>query len=252
MGMLDGKVAIVTGSGAGIGRGVALALAKEGTAVTLCGRRIEPVEAVKKEIEDRGARALAVRCDVRELADVENCVAQTVKAFGRIDILVNNAQTYRHALLSDVTDEDLDSSWRSGPLASFRFMKLCHPYLRDARGVVVNVGSNTQLDYTDTFHVSYSMAKGAIQSLTRYAAVEWGKEGIRAFIIFPAADSPQLQAFAARDPTRYKEFLSRIPLGRWGDAEKDIGGTIAWLVSSGNTYMTGAPIMLDGGQQYVR
>ena len=252
MGFLDGKVALVTGAGAGIGRGVALALAAEGASVAVAGRRPEPLAAVCAEIEARGARALAVTCDVQEKADLENGLARTIEKFGRLDVLVNNAQMYRHAFLLDATEEDMEAVWRSGPLAAFRSMRMAHPYLKESRGVIVNFGSGTQFDPSESFHSTYNAAKMAIQGLTRSAAVEWGKDGIRAFLVIPAAVSPQLEAFQARDPQKFGQMLGRIPLGRFGDAEQDIGRTIAWLVSPNNPYMTGCTIMLDGGQMYVR
>jgi len=222
--------------------------------VALAGRRTEPLEAVRAEIEavGKGARALAVRCDVCERADLENCISRTVETFGRLDILVNNAQMYRHAFLIDATDEDMEATWRSGPLAAFRSMRLAYPHLKKTRGVIVNFGSGTQFDSSESFHSTYNAAKMAIQGLTRSAAVEWGKDGIRAFLVIPAASSPQLEAFKARDPQKFNQMLGRIPLGRFGDAERDIGKPIAWLASDNNAYMTGCCLMLDGGQMYVR
>jgi NAD(P)-dependent dehydrogenase (short-subunit alcohol dehydrogenase family) len=131
-------------------------------------------------------------------------------------------------------------------------MRLAHPHLRKHNGVIVNFGSGVQLDSSESFHGVYAAAKNAIEALTRVAAVEWGPDGIRTLLIMPAAESPQLQAFQARDPDRFAQMLGRIPLGRFGDAEHDIGRTIAWLVSDNARYMTGCTIMLDGGQMYMR
>jgi len=173
MGMLEGRVAIITGAGAGIGRGVALACADEGATIVAAGRTRSTLEALCAEVADRGARALPVVCDVRELDDISQCIDRTIAEYGRLDILVNNAQTYRHSFLLDATEEDFDTTWRSGPLAAFRSMRLAHPHLRKNRGVIVNFGSGVQLDSSESFHGVYAAAKNAIEALTRVAAVEW-------------------------------------------------------------------------------
>ena len=249
---LAGKVAVVTGGGAGIGRGVAKALARRGAAVAVVGRRIEPLHEVCAEIVQAGGTALAVPADVSVADDVERYVSTTVGHFGRLDVLVNNAQGYRHAFLLDATDEDMALAWGTGPLATFRSMKAAHPHLKATRGLIVNLGSGTQLDPGERFHATYNAAKGAIANLTRSAAVEWGPDGIRAVLVLPAAESDQLAAFRARDPGKYDEMMGRVPLGRFGDAEEDIGRPIAWLATDEARFITGTIIMLDGGQMQLR
>jgi NAD(P)-dependent dehydrogenase (short-subunit alcohol dehydrogenase family) len=249
---LHGRVAIVTGAGQGIGRGVTLALAAAGAAVVAAGRTASTLEETCTEVRSRGPAALPVVCDVRRLADIERCVARTVDEFGRLDILVNNAQTYRHALLLDATEEDMQATWASGPLAVFRSMRVAYPHLKQRRGVIVNFGSGAQLMHDGRLYSVYAAAKSAIESLTRYAAVEWGADGIRVVLVMPAARSAGVEAFERRDPARYQEMLGRIPAGRFGDAELDIGRPVAWLVSDEAGYITGSTIMLDGGQMFVR
>jgi NAD(P)-dependent dehydrogenase (short-subunit alcohol dehydrogenase family) len=251
-GSLAGKVAIVTGGGAGIGRGVAKALAARGAAVAVVGRRLEPLESVCGEIAAQGGRALAITADVGVADDVRRFVDATVDRFGRLDVLVNNAQGYRHAFLVDATDDDMDLVWRTGPLASFRSMRAAYPHLKATRGLIVNFGSGTQLDPSEQFHATYNAAKGAIANLTRSAAVEWGRDGIRAVLVLPAAESDQLAAFRARDPQKYEEMVQRVPLGRFGDAEHDIGAPIAWLATDEARFITGTILMLDGGQMQLR
>jgi 2-hydroxycyclohexanecarboxyl-CoA dehydrogenase len=249
---LAGKVAVITGGGAGIGRGVAKAFVARGAAVAVVGRRVEPLAELCDEITAGGGRALAIAADVGVAADVQRYVETTVQHFGRLDVLVNNAQGYRHAFLLDATDDDMDLVWRTGPLASFRSMKAAHPYLKETRGLVVNFGSGTQLDPSEQFHSTYNAAKGATANLTRSAAVEWGSDGIRAVLVLPAAESDQLAAFRARDARKYGEMMQRVPLGRFGDPEEDIGRPIAWLATDEARFITGTVLMLDGGQMQLR
>jgi len=250
---LGGRVAIVTGGGRGIGRGIALALSSAGATVVVSGRTRETLDDACAEIRSRGGEAHAIVADVRELADAERLVAETVTHAGRLDILVNNAQTYRHALLLDATEDDLDATFRSGPYAVFRLMRIAHPHLAaSGHGVIVNFGSGAQLMHDGRMYAVYAAAKSAIESLTRYAAVEWGGDGIRALMVMPAAESDGTKAFRERDPERYAEMVGRVPMGRFGDPEHDIGVAIAWLVSDEARFITGSTVMLDGGQMFTR
>ncbi len=129
-GTLDGKRAIVTGSGQGVGRGIALALAAEGAAVALVGRTEAKLAAVAAEIEKPGGTALPIVADVTRPGDIRRCVEATVGGLGGIDILVNNAQITALGAILEVTDEAFGACWESGPLAAFRLMKACHPHLR--------------------------------------------------------------------------------------------------------------------------
>jgi len=249
---LAGKVAVITGGGAGIGRGVTKALAARGASVAVVGRRPDPLERLCAEIAASGGRALAISADVGVGADVQRFVDTTIEHYGRLDVLVNNAQGYRHAFLLDATDDDMDLVWRTGPLATFRAMKAAHPHLRATRGLVVNFGSGTQFDPSETYHATYNAAKGAVANLTRSAAVEWGADGIRTVLVVPAAESDQLAAFRTRDPQKYRDMMARVPLGRFGDAELDIGRPIAWLATDEARFITGSVFMLDGGQMQLR
>jgi NAD(P)-dependent dehydrogenase (short-subunit alcohol dehydrogenase family) len=248
---LNGKVAIVTGGGSGLGRAVARALATAGASVVVTGRTEATLEDARAELEALGARALAVVADVREVDDIARCLDRTIDEFDRLDILVNNAHTITHGLLVDATDLDMEDEWRSGPFAVFRFMRLAHPYLAARGGVIVNFGSGAQALHGSGVG-ALQRNKSAIQTLTRYAANEWGADGIRVIQVLPLATSEGVERMRSRDPDAYARVVSRVPLGRFGDADVDVAQPIAWLVSDEARFITGSTIMLDGGQIQMR
>jgi meso-butanediol dehydrogenase / (S,S)-butanediol dehydrogenase / diacetyl reductase len=250
-GILDGKRAIVTGGGQGIGRGIALALAAEGAAIALAGRTESKLLAVAAEIEKPGGTALPVVADVTRPGDIQHCVARTVRAFGGIDILVNNAQIPALGSILDVTDAEFTACWESGPLAAFRMMKACRPHLRPG-SVIVNVGSSTAVNPLPAGRGVYAAAKAATQTLSRVAAAEWGPEGIRVITVLPAATSPSSEAWRQANPAEYERSMASIPLRRLGDPDREIGPAVAFLCGAGASYITGTTIAVDGGQAYLR
>jgi NAD(P)-dependent dehydrogenase (short-subunit alcohol dehydrogenase family) len=247
---LTGKVAIVTGAGQGVGRGVALALAADGAAVMLMGRTLSKLEAVRAEVNGRGGRAAAVSGDVKELGDIERSVAATVEEFGTIDILVNNAQEVALGYLLEVSDEAVVAGWSSGPLATLRFMRLCHPYLRGG-GAIINMGSAAGVRPDPIRRGAYAAAKEAIRALTRAAAMEWGGDDIRVNAVLPYAMSPALEQLASDAPDEFDRRRLINPMGRIGDAEIDVGRAVAFLAGPDARYITGATIPVDGGTAFV-
>lgn len=173
MGILEGKVAIVTGAGRGLGKYEAIALAKEGAAVTVCSRTYEDVAKVAEQIQDLGSRAFAIKCDVRNRDQVNQVVKKTVSEFGTVDILVNNAQIiFDNHPMEEWTDEEMRATWEFGPLWSYYFMLSFFPYMKKNGGRIINFaspGGHGQV----TGVLGYSMAKEAIRSLTRCGAREW-------------------------------------------------------------------------------
>ena len=247
---LAGKVAIVTGAGQGVGRGIALALASAGASVVLVGRTVSKVEAVAAEIAGRGGAALAIGADVCSAGDIDRAVTTTVERFGTVDILVNNAQQVPMGRLLDVDESAVQAGWESGPLATLRFMRRCHPYLKGG-GVIINLGSRAGVRPDPVGRGAYAAAKEAIRALTRTAAVEWGHDGIRANVILPYAMSPALEQLAHDDPAAYDRTRLSVPLGRIGDAEADIGRAVVFLAGPDAAYLTGATIPLDGGNAFL-
>jgi len=251
MGVLDGKVALVTGAGQGVGQGIALALATEGCAVAVAGRTESKLVTTCEEISARGARAIPIACEVGDAAQIEACVKRTVDELGTVDILVNNAQSVPLGKLLDVTDDAFDAGWQTGPLATLRFMRACHPHLKGG-GLIVNLATGAALRPDPIGYGAYAAVKEAIRTLTRAAACEWGPDGIRANSIIPIGMSPGMKMWSQFAPEECEAFMSTIPLGRGGDCEKDIGRAVVLLASEGASYITGTTLMLDGGQAYLR
>jgi NAD(P)-dependent dehydrogenase (short-subunit alcohol dehydrogenase family) len=249
MGTLDGKIAIVTGAGQGVGRGIALALARQGAALVLAGRTLAKVEAVAGEIEALGGRAIATACDVKNAGDIEAVVARTVEAFGGVDILVNNAQEVPLGPLMAVPEEAFIAGFDSGPLASLRFMRACHPHMK-ARGggSVINLASAVSERWDMSGYGCYAAVKQATRALSRAASAEWGADGIRVNTIAPHALSPGMEGWIAARPEEARAFIATIPLGRVGDCEADIGRVVAFLVGPDASYISGATLPVDGGQ----
>jgi NAD(P)-dependent dehydrogenase (short-subunit alcohol dehydrogenase family) len=247
---LRGKAAIVTGAGQGIGRGVAHALAAEGARVMLMGRTRSKLDTVAAEIDARGGVATTFAGDVKALADIDGCVAATVEQFGTVDILVNNAQEVPLGYLLELEDDAVNAGWQSGPLATWRFMRACHPHLRGG-GAVVNMASRAGVRPDPIRRGAYAAAKEAIRAFTRAAAMEWGPDGIRVNALLPYAMSPALEQLARDNPREYEARRAESPLGRIGDSETDIGRTVVFLVGPDSSYITGASIPVDGGTTFL-
>ena len=248
--MLDGKSAIVTGAGQGVGQGIALALAKQGARVAAMGRTLSKVEETCRLIEKRGGVALPLEGNVKQPDDLARCVDRTVETFGGIQILVNNAQEVPLGPLSGVTDESFEAGWQSGPLATFRMMKLCYPHLK-GDGCIINLASTAARRWDAANYGAYSAVKEAIRALSRAAASEWGGEGIRTNVILPHAKSPGLVWWMEQNPEEAAAFVATIPMRRVGECEQDIGEFVAFLCSKAAGYVSGQSIAIDGGQAYM-
>ena len=246
---LSGKVALITGAAQGVGLGTALALSAAGASVALAGRTLEKVEDAARQVRERGGTAIALACNVKSADDLAACVEATVAQLGGLDILVNNAQEVPLGTLDDVTDEAFVAGFESGPLASLRLMKLARPHMA-ARGggTMFNLASSAGIRWDMTGYGAYGAIKQATRVLTRAAAAEWGREGIRVLTIAPHAESPGLKWWIENNPEEAKAFFKTIPLGRIGQLEEDIGRAIVGLCSPDMGYLTGATIPLDGGQ----
>ena len=247
-GRLAGRVAIVTGAGQGIGRAVGLVFAREGARVCVAEVRADRGARTAAEIAAAGGDAFAVTADVGRKDDVEAMVAETVRRFGRVDILVDNAHGFGpRAPLADVPDAQFDRSWTSGVKGTWWAMCAVHPHMAAAGGGrIVNVVS-LAAERGDAGLGDYSAAKAGIVALSRTAAREWGAEGITVNCIAPAAATKRGQDWAARDPEGFRRAMAGRPIARLGDPETDIAPVFLFLASDDARFVTGHVIHVDGG-----
>ena len=248
---LEGKIAIVTGSGQGVGEGIAMALSSYGVKVALLGRTFKKVEAVASNILKSGGIAMPIECDVKNLASIEDAIALVIKEYKGIQILINNAQEVPLGTILDVTDEAAKNGWESGPLATLRFMRSCYPHLK-GNGSIINLASSSALRPDSAGYGVYAAVKEAIRSMTRTAAVEWGPDNIRVNSVMPLAMSTGMEWWMKERPEEASEFLKTVPLGRVGDCKEDIGEAVCKLLTDDMNYITGSTLMLDGGQAFLR
>lgn len=251
MSSLQGQVAVVTGAGQGVGQGIALALASEGADIAVVGRTESKLESTCELLRSCGVRAEPFTCDVSATGSIPGVVAAAAETLGGLDIVVNNAYSGAYGPLLELSDEAVERSFSSGPLATLAFMKAAHPFMvARGGGHIVNLVTSAMVRWDLATYGVYAAAKQAVRSLTRAAAVEWAKDGIRANSIAPHALSPGLKWWTENHPQEAAEFVSTIPMGRIGDCEKDIGRAVVALVGSDLRYLTGATLPLDGGQAH--
>lgn len=243
-------MALITGAGQGVGQGIAYALAAEGAQVAVAGRTLEKLEDTLGEIEARGGAGTVAQCDVKVAADLARAVDTCVSDLGGLNILVNNAQEVPLGELHQVSDEAFAAGFESGPLATFRLMKLAYPHLK-GDGCIINLASTAAMRWDMTSYGAYAAVKEATRSLTRAAACEWGADGIRTNVILPHAKSPGLVWWMEHNPEEAEAFQRSIPQQRVGECEEDIGRFVVQLCSEGSRYVNGQTIAVDGGQAFL-
>ncbi|MGZ6976977.1 MAG: SDR family NAD(P)-dependent oxidoreductase [Acidimicrobiia bacterium] len=241
-----GKVIIVTGAGRGVGKGMAVHLGKGGANVVVAEWKPELLEASVTELEGLGVTTLGVPCNVMDRGEIEGMVAATVERFGRVDGLINNAQTFRAlASIAEVSEDDLDVFYRSGVKGTLWAMQAVYPHMRDQGwGRIVNFASSMGITGGKGF-AAYNASKEAVRALTRTAAREWAPDGIVVNCIAPAAAYHHGEA--GKQSEGYRIFIENCPMGRQGDPELDIGPLAWFLCSDATRYLTGHTFMADGG-----
>lgn len=242
---LKDKVGIVTGSASGIGRGIALAMAKEGAHIAIVDIDEQKGKETLEEINQYTEGTLFIR-DISKEGNVAQIVNEVVDKFSKLDILVNNAHASKQAPFAETTMEMFDLSFGTGFYPTFNFMKTAYPELKKTEGKIINLASGAGISGQPT-QASYAAAKEAIRGITRVAANEWGPDGINVNIIAPIARTAGVEEWSKNAPELYDKMINNIPMRRLGEPEEDIGQAAVFLASKDSNYITGQTMMVDGG-----
>jgi len=245
---LDNKTAIVTGARRGIGRAIALALAKEGANVVVSDVSQEDCQKVATEIEGIGRRGLALKCNVTSKAEVEGMVRATVAEFGRVDILVNNAGIISFKPFLELTEEDWDNTLNVNLKGQFLCAQAAAKEMaKNKWGRIINIASISSGGCGIAFPLiaHYTASKGGVMALTEALALELTSKGINVNAICPGAIDTDM-AKGTKESGQLEQVLLRIPKGRLGQPE-DIANLAVFLVSEESDYISGAAIVIDGG-----
>lgn len=243
---MEKKTVIITGGGKGIGYGIALAFAKEGYNIVVTGRTESTLNKAVEELQTY-TDVLPIVADGSDEKAVEDVIQTVIGRFGRIDVVVNNAQASKSGLpLIEHSKEDFDVAIGSGLYGTFFYMKYAFPYLKESKGSVINFASGAGLAGRDG-QSSYAAAKEGIRGLSRVAATEWGEFGINVNVVCPLVKTPALEAWEKEYPELYEKTIGAIPLGRFGDAEADVGRVCVFLAGKDASYITGETITMQGG-----
>ena len=244
---LTGKVAVVTGGNGGIGFGMAQGLAEAGANIAVVGRDKEKSAHAVAELEQLGVEALAVRADVTDAAQVDAMVADVIDAFGRLDILINNAGTNIRKRPEDLGEAEWHQVLDANLTSAFLCSKACYPRLRQhGGGKVLNNGSMMSL-FGAPWTPAYGASKGGIVQLTKALATAWAADNIQVNCFLPGWINTALTRKAREDvPTLHEHVLRRTPAGRWGEID-DMKGLAVFLASPASDFVTGTAIPIDGG-----
>ena len=244
---LQGRVALVTGAGRGIGRAVALAMGAAGAAVACCARSADQVEATAAEIAARGGSARGIRLDVTRRDDVDAGLAEVSRALGPVGILVNNAGITLDKRTVDVTDAEWDDVIATNLTAMFRLARSVAPgMIAQGRGKIINLGSMYGRIGVPRY-AAYCASKGAVDALTRSLAVEWARHGIQVNCLAPGYVNTDIPRAAMADDKTRASLLSRVPARRIAEPE-EVAALSVYLASAAADFMTGQTVYLDGGQ----
>jgi NAD(P)-dependent dehydrogenase (short-subunit alcohol dehydrogenase family) len=243
---LTGKVAIVTGAGRGIGRAVAMGLAASGASVVLAARTAEQIQAAVDEIQAGGGKALAVPTDLTDTAQIERLAAETVSAFGRIDILVNNAARSFLRGLMDLREDGWDKVFNTNVKAAWLLSRAAARTMMEQKsGRIINI-TTVGAEKAELGMAAYGCSKAALKMLTRCMAREWAIFGIQVNAVGPGLTRTEFSQPIWSNPDIAKLVTAHLPLGRIAEPE-EIVPAVLFLASDAASYMTGETIYVDGG-----
>lgn len=244
---LTGRVAIVTGGNGGIGLGMARGLAAAGASIVIAGRNRAKSEAAVTELATAGVKAIALTVDVNDSAAVKAMVADTLKAFGRIDILINNAGINIRKPPHEITLEEWNDVIKTNLTSAFVASQAVQPAMKQTGGgKIINIGSMLSI-FGASFAPAYAASKGGIVQFTRSCAIAWAPDNIQCNAVLPGWIDTELTQNARREVDGlYDRVLARSPSGRWG-APGDFAGIAVFLASRASDFVTGAAIPVDGG-----
>lgn len=247
-GRLEGKVALITGVGTGIGGGIAERFAAEGAAVVCTGRSVGPLENVVKRIRAAGGTAMAAELDVTAEAAWRAVVEQAVGEFGGLDVLVNNAGITARTPALEVTLEEWNEIFRVNVTGALLMSQQVARHLVSAKrgGCIINIASTHGLIGFPQ-RLSYGTSKGALIQMTRMLAIEWAPHDIRVNAIAPGTvETASRNEFFAANPATHQAMLRRVPVGRFATPD-EVAGMVSYLASPAAAYVTGQTLILDGG-----
>jgi len=243
---LEGKTALVTGAGRGIGRGLALAFAEAGADVALNARTQPDLAAVAREIEALGRRAIVLQGDVSSAKSARDAVERAIGELGQLDVLLNAAGTAVRGPAEDVTEEQYDRMLNVNLRGTYFACQAAGRHMLErGSGSIVNIGSLTT-SFGLPLRSVYAATKGAVGQLTKTLAVEWAGRGVRVNCIAPGWILTPLTQPVHDDPKQSDWITGRTPMGRWGTPE-DLQGAAVYLASNASAFMTGQTLYIDGG-----